>query len=156
MKKQISVAEKQYEKFDNVFESNKMEEKIERSRTSNLVYNNCFTFYKYRNINKFAKRSFYSKQNDLIEFKEKLETFYYDTEEIKSNNEAQEKDLEKRKAVIDNCFNFDKTQYNKLSEDLKKRVDILNKPEVLILDFDKNVLTQMSLLENDQEEKLEP
>ena len=58
--------------------------------------------------------------------------------------------------MIDNCFNFDKTQYNKLSEDLKKRVDILNKPEVLILDFDKNVLTQMSLLENDQEEKLEP
>ena len=38
---------------------------------------------------------FYSKQNDLIEFKDILEMFYFDTEEVKPNNETQGKDLEK-------------------------------------------------------------
>ena len=41
-------------------------------------------------------------QNKMIyQFKDILETFYYDTVKIKPNNEAQEKDLEKRKVVID-------------------------------------------------------
>ena len=102
LKAQASAAEKQYQNLDNVFESNKREEKIKRSRAkSNLVYSKVFTFYKYRSINEFAKRSFYSKQDDLNKFKDILETFYYDTEKIKPNNEAQEKDLEKRKVVID-------------------------------------------------------
>ena len=90
MKKQTSVAEKQYQIFDNIFESNKKKEKIKRSRVkSNLVYVNYFTFYRYRNINEFAKLLFAS--FDLIEFKLKLETFYYDIKEIKSNNKAREK-----------------------------------------------------------------
>ena len=102
LKAQTSAAEKQYQNLDSVFESNKREEKIKRSRAkSNLVYSKVFTFYKYRSINEFCKRSFYSKQDDLNEFKDILETFYYDTEKIKPNNEAQEKDLEKRKVVID-------------------------------------------------------
>ena len=54
LKKQTSVAEKQYQKLDNTFESNKNEEnkpKNKRNRAkSNLVYNNYFTFYKYDNI----------------------------------------------------------------------------------------------------------
>ena len=102
LKAQASAAEKQYQNLDNVFESNKREEKIKRSRAkSNLVYSKVFTFYKYRSINEFAKRSFYSKQDNLNKFKDILETFYYDTEKIKPNKEAQEKDLEKRKVVID-------------------------------------------------------
>ena len=46
--------------------------KIEKS---NLVYRKGFTLSKYRNINEFAKHSFYSKQNDLLDFKNTLETF---------------------------------------------------------------------------------
>ena len=62
-------------------------------------------------------------KNDLKEFKDALETLYYYTKEIKPNNEVQEKDLEKRKVVInvasklfDKLLNTYKAQYNKLSE----------------------------------------
>ena len=96
LKKQTSVAEKQYQIFDNIFEFNKKKEKSKRSRVkSNLVYINYFTFYRYHNINEFAKGSFSS--FDLKEFKLKLGTFYYDIKEIKSNNKAREKNLKKQK-----------------------------------------------------------
>ena len=59
LKKGTSVAEKQYQKFDSGFGSNEKEEvKIKNKRSCakpDLVYNNYFTFYKYRNINKFVK-----------------------------------------------------------------------------------------------------
>ena len=62
-------------------------------------------------------------KNDLKEFKDALETLYYYIKEIKPNNEVQEKDLEKRKVVInvasklfDKLLNTYKAQYNKLSE----------------------------------------
>ena len=42
LRKQTSVAEVQYQKFNNAFESNKQEEI--KNKKSNLVYNNCFTF----------------------------------------------------------------------------------------------------------------
>ena len=67
-KKQISVAEKQYQKLSNNFESNKNEEvKIWNQRISaesNLVYNIYFIFYKYYKINEFFKRSLGSKLTD--------------------------------------------------------------------------------------------
>ena len=86
---QTSAAEKQYQKLHKVFESNKKEEKNHKGRAkSNLFYSKDFTFYKYLNTNEFAKRCFYSKQNDLSDFKYTLETLYYDTEEIKPNNET--------------------------------------------------------------------
>ena len=120
-------------------------------------------FYKYHNIHDFAKRSFYSKQNDLTEFKDILDLFYYDTEKIKPNNEAQEKALEKRKIMIntasklyDKLLNIYTTHFHKLSEDLKKRVNVLNKPETLKFDFGKDDLPQMPPLEDDEEVKLEP
>ena len=47
-------------------------------------------------MNEFAKRSFYSNQNDFNEFKDASETFYYFTKEIKPNDKVQEKDLEKK------------------------------------------------------------
>ena len=46
---------------------------------SNVVYNKGFTFYKYHNVNEFAKRSFYLKQN---EFKDNLETLSHNTKEM--------------------------------------------------------------------------
>ena len=54
LKKQTSVAEKQYQKFDNAFESNKKKDDKKNNKRSwtksDLVYNNYFTFYKYSNI----------------------------------------------------------------------------------------------------------
>ena len=107
LKAQTCTAEKQYQKLGKAFKFNKNEEKILKSRAkTSIVYSKDFTFYKYHNINEFAKRSFSSKQNDLTEFKDSLETFYYDTKEITPNNEAQEKDLEKRKVVINTALNY--------------------------------------------------
>ena len=67
---------------------------------SNLVYSKDFTFGKYHHINEFDIRYFCSKQNDINEFKDDLKAIYYDTKNIKPNNGTQEKELEKRKAVI--------------------------------------------------------
>ena len=91
LKAQTNGAEKQYQKLDKVFECNKKEEKIlKRLAKSNLFYSKDFTFYKYYNIKEFAKRSFYSKQKDLTEFKN-LFYFIMILKKIKPNNEAQEK-----------------------------------------------------------------
>ena len=99
----------------------------------------------------------------MIEFKDTLELFYYDTEEIKPNNEDQEKDLEKRNVVIntasklyDKLLNIYKTQYNKnkLSEqDNKKKINVLNRPENVTLDFTDDDLPPILALEEDEELK---
>ena len=76
---------------------------------------------------------------------------------------AQEKDLAKRQIVIssvsrlyDKVLNIYTTQYEKFSEDLKEMVNILNKAEILIPDFDRDDLPSIStLLEGDEEVKLE-
>ena len=47
------------------------------------MYSKDFAFYKYHNINEFAKRSFYSKENDSPDFNGIWETFYYNTEKFK-------------------------------------------------------------------------
>ena len=105
------------------------------------MYNNYFTFYKYNNIKEFAKRYFDSKLNNLKEFKNKLESFYYDTIEIKPNNEDKIKDLEKRKAVIDTALelyskllNIYKTLYGKLTKAKKKTIKAQSMPENLPID----------------------
>ena len=65
---------------------------------------------------------------------------YYDTEETKPNNEAQEKNLGKRKVVINTVsklyvklLNIYATQYDNFSEDYKKEINVLNRPELFIL-----------------------
>ena len=67
LKKQISVAKKQYQKLGNAFEFKKKEidkTKSKRRRVkSDLVSNNYFTFYKYHNLKELAKRSLDSKRN---------------------------------------------------------------------------------------------
>ena len=168
LKKQTSVPGKQYEKYkklDNAFESNKNEEDKRENKTtcakSNLVHNNHFTFYKCNNIKEFAKRSFDSKRNDLVEFKDKLELFYNDTIEIISNNE----DPKKRKLGIDTLLelykkllNIYKTQDDKLAKAQKKRIKVQNLPENVPIDLysNENNLPPISALEEDEEVKLEP
>ena len=70
---------------------------------------------------------------------------------IKPNNEDQEKDLEKRKVVVNtvsklygSIFNIYKTQYKKLSEYQKNSINVLNRLESLTLDFIKDDLPPMS------------
>ena len=53
-------------------------------------------------------------------------------------------------------LNIYKTQYNKLSEDSKKIITALSKPEMLSLDFIEDGLPPMPPLEGDKETKLEP
>ena len=64
LRKQIIVAEKQYQKLDKVFKSSKEEEKINKRSCaeSNVVCNMDFTFYKYHNKEFAAKHSFDSKK----------------------------------------------------------------------------------------------
>ena len=91
-----------------------------------------------------------------------METFCYDNEKFKPNNEAQEKDLEKRKVMVNTASKlYDKllniyTQDNKFLEDLKKRVNVLNKTEMLIIDFDRDDLPPIPALEYDTKVILEP
>ena len=131
----------------NLIKRKKTKQKIEEVVLGHFFSTIIFTFYKYRNIKGFAKHSFDWKQNYLIKFNDKLEIFYYNTEEVKWNNKAQKKDLEKWKVVINTAFNlYDKllniheTQHDKLSEDVKKRISVLNRPENLTLDFDEGDL----------------
>ena len=167
MKKQTSVSEKQYQNFDNAFKFNKNEEvrtKIKKNRAKpNLVYDNYFIFYKYHNIKEFTKGFPDLKLNGLKEFKDKLKLFYCDTDEIKPNSEDQKNDLEKRKVVVKTAFklynkllNIYTTQYNKLSEDQKKMINVLNRPENLTLNFIEDNLPAMPPLKGDEEVKLEP
>ena len=86
-KKQNSVEEKQYQKFDHDFKTNEKEKvkiKNQRNRAkSSLVHNNYFTFYKYRNNNEFVKHSLDSKLKD---FKGKIGLFYHYNVEIKPHD----------------------------------------------------------------------
>ena len=166
---QKSVSEKCFKNIDNAFESNKKEEvktkknKGNRSKSS-LVYNNYFTFYKYRNTNEFIKRSLDSKLNDLKEFKGKLEISYHDTIQIKPNNEDRKKDLEKRKVVLDAALelcnklvNIYKTQNDELKKSRKKRIKFKNVSENLPIDLylDED-LDDLPQLEGDEKAKLDP
>ena len=95
----------------------------------------------------------------MIESNDTSETLYFYIQEIKTNNEAQEKALEKQKFVIntasklyDKLLNRYTTQYDNISKGLKKRLSVLNGPEMLILDFDGDDLLQ----KGNEEVKLEP
>ena len=124
---------------------NKNEEKAKK----NQVYNNYFTFCKYHKTKEFNKHSpglILNYLNELF----KLGLSYYDTEEIKPNNEDKEKDLEKTKVGVNaasrlygkllNIYIYIyiyiyKTQCNKLLEDQKKRISVLIRSENLSLNF---------------------
>ena len=94
--------------------------------------------------------------------KEILELFHDDTKEIKPNNEDQEKDLEKKIAIntasksYDKLYNIYITQYDNLSQDQKKKLNVLNSPENAALDFVEDNLPTMPPLESNEEVKLEP
>ena len=58
--------------------------------------------------------------------------------------------------LCDNLLNIYAPRYDKFSENLKKRINVLNKPEMLILDFDRGDLPPMLAVEGDEEVKVEP
>ena len=138
-KKLTSVKEKQYQEF----QSNKREEKVKRRcAKSILVYDNYFTFFKLCNNKEFVKRSPNLNLNELNKFKGELELICRGTEEIRPFKEGQKKDLEDRKSKInaasnlhDNLLNIYTADYNKLTENQKKTINVLKRPENLTLGF---------------------
>ena len=83
LKKQTSVAEKQYQSFDKVFNHDKKEEpvKIKKERPlttdkSSLFYNNKCSFLEFKNIGKYIDDSLVSRYNNyLAPFKQRSEEF---------------------------------------------------------------------------------
>ena len=57
--------------------------------------------------------------------------------------------------LYDKLPNIDITQYGNLSEDLKKKIGVLNRRENLVRDFLEDDLPPMLALEGDKEVKLE-
>ena len=71
------------------------------------------------------EKDFLLKTKWFNEVKDTLEIFYYDTEKIKPNNEAQEKYLEKRKVVINTASKlYDKLL--KISIRYDKQLNMIN------------------------------
>ena len=80
MKKQTSVAEKQYQNFDKVFNRDENEQPVknkgEESLTtdeSNLFYDNKYNFREFKNVGKCEKESLESRYNNYLSlFKQRL------------------------------------------------------------------------------------
>ena len=92
----------------NLIKGKKIKQKTKKScANSNLVYSRDFAFSKYDKTKEFAaKRTFDSKQNYSRKFKDILELFYHDTEEIKPNNEEQKKELKEKKLCLLQLLNY--------------------------------------------------
>ena len=83
LKKQASVAEKQYQDFDKVFNYDEKEEplKIEKEEpltidASSLFYNNKYTFNEFKNVGKYEDECLESRYNIyLTPFKNRLKEF---------------------------------------------------------------------------------
>ena len=58
--------------------------------------------------------------------------------------------------LYDNLLSIYKTQYDKHSKNSNKRVNVPNKPEMLVLNFDRDDLSPMAALEDEEEVKVEP
>ena len=54
--------------------------------------------------------------------------------------------------LYDKLLNVYTTQFDNLWEDQKKRINVLNRPENLTLDFDEDDFTSMLPVEGDEEE----
>ena len=58
--------------------------------------------------------------------------------------------------LYDKLLNIYTTQFDNLSVDQKKRINVLNRPENATLDFDEDDLRPMPPLKVDEEVKLDP
>ena len=79
LKKQTSVAEKQYKKLDNTFEFDKIIKKekptLKKYNRSNLTYDSKYSFYPHYNIKNFNKMSLTLKYPILFLFYNELKKF---------------------------------------------------------------------------------
>ena len=96
----------------------------------------------------------------MIEFKDILELFYYDTIEIQPNNEHKIKDIAERKVVLNRVFelynklpDIYKTQYDKFTKAHKKRIKVQNVPKNVRINsyLDEDDLPPMPSPEGDEE-----
>ena len=83
LKKQISVAEKQYQSFDNVLNHDEKEKepvKIKKEEPltineSSLFYNSKYTFSEFKNVAKYEDKSLKPRYNSFTLFKQQLKEF---------------------------------------------------------------------------------
>ena len=83
LKKQISVAEKQYQSFDNVLNHDEKEKepvKIKKEEPltineSSLFYNSKYTFSEFKNVAKYEDKSLKPRYKSLTLFKQRLKEF---------------------------------------------------------------------------------
>ena len=82
LKKQTSVAEKQYQRLNKLFKPDEKEEtvtikkeKAEITRKSNLIYDNKYSFSEYGNYKKYSCLPFIKKCDKLFSFYHRLNNF---------------------------------------------------------------------------------
>ena len=83
LKKQTSVAEKQYKDFDNVFNYDAKEESLKAEKEepltmdeSSLFYDNKYTFNELKNVEKYVNKSLTARyDNNLLPFYQRLKEF---------------------------------------------------------------------------------
>ena len=76
LKKQTSVAEKQYQDFDKVINYDEIEEPVKTEKEepltineSSIFYNNKYTFNEFKNVEKYVNKSFTPRyDNNLLSF----------------------------------------------------------------------------------------
>ena len=76
LKKQTSVAEKQYQDFDKVINYDEIEEPLKTEKEepltineSSIFYNNKYTFNEFKNVEKYVNKSFTARyDNNLLPF----------------------------------------------------------------------------------------
>ena len=76
LKKQTSVAEKQYQDFDKVINYDEIEEPVKTEKEepltineSSIFYNNKYTFNEFKNVEKYVNKSFTARyDNNLLPF----------------------------------------------------------------------------------------
>ena len=73
LKKQTSVAEKQYQDFDKVINYDEIEEPLKTEKEepltineSSIFYNNKYTFNEFKNVEKYVNKSFTARYNNNL------------------------------------------------------------------------------------------
>ena len=125
LKKQTRVAEKQYKKFDNIYEFHRIKKEkltIKKYNRSNLIYDSKCSLYEYYNIKEFNIMSPESKYPILL-------SFYNNLNKFNTLNPRKERTKEKKATVYYNASPLHNeyleiyfNQYNDLSDARKREL----------------------------------
>ena len=138
LKLQNSVAEKQYQAFDKVFNHNEKEEPVKIKKEAPLIailfYNKKYSFTEFRNVGKCKDDFLVSRYNNyLAPFKQQLE-------EIKKFTIGKAKTKEKKKIAYNNdkklysiLLNIYCNDYNDMTDEEKEKMDEKYNPNDLFI-----------------------